>query len=159
MIVVHQQAIDFVEQHYPHAKVLTAWPVTTYLFLPELGYATQSMTPVAIEDFTLPSIRKAAKEPGRYDTAIVFTTHFVAPSLRRYLLAHPDSYRARQFAATRDLTPSEIAAILNGRIVWQNSINGEWAAVLRFNRSYDARALPPCPPPAQQRCLSSPQRL
>jgi 4-amino-4-deoxy-L-arabinose transferase-like glycosyltransferase len=141
MILVHQQAIDFVEAHYPHAKVLTAWPVTTYLFLPELGYAAHSMTPVAIEDFTLPSIRKAAQEPGRYDTAIVFTTHFVAPSLRRYLLTHPDSYRARQFAANRDLSPQEIAAILGGRVVWQNSINGEWAAVLRFNRSYEARLM------------------
>jgi hypothetical protein len=143
MLVVQQGAIDFVEQHYPDAKVLTAWPVTTDLFLPELGFVQHSMKPVAIEDFTLPQIRKAAQEPGRYDTAIVFTTHFVAPSLRQYLLAHPQSSRGRQFAATRDLTPAEIASVLGGRIVWQNSIGGEWAAVVRFNRSYDALLIRP----------------
>lgn len=143
MLVVQKGAIDFVQQHYPNARVLTAWPVTTDLFLPELGFARYSMKPVAIEDFTLAQIRKAAREPGRYDTAIVFTTHFVAPSLRRYLLAHPDSSRGRQYAATRDLTPAEIASVLGGRIVWQESIGGEWAAVLRFDRSYDALLLPP----------------
>ena len=138
MIVVHQEAIDFVAQHYPKATVLTAWPVAADIFRPELGYVLHPLKAVSIKDFTLPQIRKAAKESDRYDTAIVFTTHFLTPSFRRYLLDHPDSRRGREFAATRDLTPAEIAAILDGRIVWQVDRNGEWAAVLRFNRSYEA---------------------
>jgi hypothetical protein len=28
--------------------------------------------------------------------------------------------------------------MLGGQIVWQEDRNGEWAAVLRFNRSYEA---------------------
>ena len=143
MIVVHQEAIDFVAQHYPNATILTAWPVAADLFRPELGYVSRPLKAISIEDFTLPQIRKAAQEPNRYDTAIVFTTHFVTPSFRHYLLDHPDSRRGREFAATRDLTPSEIAAILGGRIVWQDDQHGEWAAVLRFDRSYEARLLPP----------------
>ena len=143
MIVVHQEAIDYVAHHYPDASVLTAWPVATDIFCPELGYVTHPMKAVSIEDFTLPQVRKAAQEPGRYDTAIVFTSHFATPSFRRYLIAHPNSQRGREFAASRDLTPKEIASILGGQIVWQDDRTGEWAAVLRFNRSYDARLLPP----------------
>jgi 4-amino-4-deoxy-L-arabinose transferase-like glycosyltransferase len=145
MIVVHQEAIDFVSEHFPNATILTAWPVAADIFRPELGYVTHPLKATSIEDFTLPQIRKAAAEPGRYDTAIVFTTHFLTPAFRHYLLAHPDSLRGRQFAATRDLTPEEIAAILHGRIVWKNDRNGEWAAVLRFDRSYDARVIPLIP--------------
>ena len=143
MIVVHQQAIDFVAQHYPDATVLTAWPVAADLFRPELGYVTQPIKAFSIDDFTLPNIRKAAQQPGRYDTAIVFTTHFLAPAFRHYLLTHPNSSRGREFAATGDLTPAQIAAILGGRIVFQADHNGEWAAVLRFDRSYDARLVLP----------------
>lgn len=141
MIVVHQEAIDFVAQHYPDATILTAWPVAADVFRPELGYVKKPMKAVSIEDFTLPQIRKAAQEPGRYDTAIVFTTHFVAPEFRRYLINHPNSRQGREFAASRDLTPAEIAALLGGTIVWQDNRGGEWAAVIRFNRVYDARLL------------------
>jgi 4-amino-4-deoxy-L-arabinose transferase-like glycosyltransferase len=142
MIVVDQEAINFVAAQYPDATILTAWPVAADIFRPELGYVTRPMKAVSIEDFTLPQIRKAAQEPGRYDTAIVFTTHFVTPSFRSYLMNHPNTRRGREFAATRDLSPTEIAAILGGRIVWQDDLHGEWAAVLRFDRSYDARLLP-----------------
>jgi 4-amino-4-deoxy-L-arabinose transferase-like glycosyltransferase len=142
MVVVHQEAIDYVAQHYTDATVLTAWPVAADIFNPWLGYVRRPMKATSIEDFTLPQIQKAAAAPGKYDTAIVFTTHFVTPSFRHYLLAHPDSARGREFAATRDLSPEEIAALLGGHIVWKDDRNGEWAAVLRFDRSYDARLVP-----------------
>jgi 4-amino-4-deoxy-L-arabinose transferase-like glycosyltransferase len=142
MIVAHQLAIDYVAEHYPDATVLTAWPVAADLFRPELGYVTHPIKGHSIEDFTRPSILDAAKEPGEYDTAIVFTTHFTTPSFRRWLLAHPTTARGREFAATRDLTPAEIAALLGGRIVFQTDQHGEWAAVLRFNRTYNAQLLP-----------------
>jgi 4-amino-4-deoxy-L-arabinose transferase-like glycosyltransferase len=141
MIVVHQEAIAFVAQHYPSATVLTAWPVAADLSRPELGYVAHPIASHSLEDFTRPSIERAATDPGAYDTAIVFTTHFTAPSFRRWLLAHPNTARGREFAATRDLTPEEIAAILGGKVVWQDQRNGEWAAVLRFYRSYEASVL------------------
>lgn len=138
MIVVHQDAIAYVAEHYPDATVLTAWPVAADLFRPELGYVRQPIKAVSIEDFTRPEIVKAAAEPDRFDTAIVFTTHFVAPSFRHWLLEHPGTAQGREFAQTRDLAPAEIAQMLGGQIVWQEDRNGEWAAVLRFNRSYEA---------------------
>jgi 4-amino-4-deoxy-L-arabinose transferase-like glycosyltransferase len=151
MIVVHQDAIAFVNQHYPNATVLTAWPVSSDLFNPELGYTTHSTPVVPMEDFTLAEVQKAAQHPDRFDTAIVFTTHYVAPSLRHYLLSHPDSLRGRDYGARSALSAGEIAAMLNGRIVWQENRDGEWAAVLRFNRSYEALLLHPFQRPPRAR--------
>ena len=141
MIVVHQEAIDFVAQHYPGATVLTAWPVAADLFRPELGYVKTPINAISIDDFTLPQIQKAEREPERYDTAIVFAFHFVTPAFRNYLMTYPNTSRGREFAATRDLTPAEIASMLGGEVVWHDDRGGEWAAVLRFPRSYDARLL------------------
>jgi 4-amino-4-deoxy-L-arabinose transferase-like glycosyltransferase len=143
MIVVHQDAIAFVNQRYPNATVLTAWPVSSDLFNPELGYTTRSTPVVPMEDFTLAEVQKAAQHPENFDTAIIFTTHYVAPSLHHYLLSHPSSLRGRDYGARSALTPGEIAAMLHGRIVWQENRDGEWAAVLRFDRSYEALLMRP----------------
>lgn len=141
MIVVQQQAIDYLNQHYPEATVLTAWPASADLFKPELGYTTHRFRVFSLENFTLPELHKAAADPGAYDTALVFTTHYTSPGFRRFLLSHPTSWRGRRYAADLDLTPAQIARMLGGEVVWQNDIYGEWAAVLRFPRNYNAQLL------------------
>jgi 4-amino-4-deoxy-L-arabinose transferase-like glycosyltransferase len=138
MIVVHQEATAFIAQHYPDATVLTAWPAAEELYRPDMGYVAQRIKVFPIENFTNTEIQKAAQEPGRFDTALVFTTHYTSPALERYLLKHPKTRRGREFAEDRDLRPTEISAILHGEIVFIDSRNGEWAAVIRFSRSYEA---------------------
>lgn len=146
MIVVHQEAIAFVNQHYPDATVLTAWPVSNDLFNPELGYTTHRMKVTPVENFSFDEIQKAAQHPEDFDTVIVFTTHYVAPSLQRYLLSHPDSRIGHAVTANPDISPAQIALMLHGQIVWRSpNLDGEWAAVLRFNRSYEARVSPLAP--------------
>jgi len=142
MIVVHQEAAAYIAEHYPDATVLTAWPAAAELFRPDLGYVPRSIKVTPLENFTLAEVQKAAQEPDQFDTAMVFTTHYTSPALSRYLLTHPNSRRGREYATERDLRPREIASILHGTIVWQDERDGEWAAVLRFNRSYEARVLP-----------------
>ncbi len=146
MIVVHQEAIAWLQQHAPDATVLTAWPAAAELFRPELGYTQHRFKVVSIENFSPAEIGRMAQEPGKFDTALVFTTHYVTPAYRQYLLTHPNSRRGREYGQKRDLSPAEIARILGGRIVWQDDRDGEWAAILQFNRRYDALALPPCSP-------------
>jgi 4-amino-4-deoxy-L-arabinose transferase-like glycosyltransferase len=146
MIVVHQEAIAFVNKHYPDATVLTAWPVSNDLFNPELGYTTRRLRVSPVENFSLDEIQKAAQHPENFDTGIVFTTHYVAPSLQRYLLSHPDSSIGHVVTANPDLSPAEIALMLHGQIVWKSpNLDGEWAVVLRFNRSYEAHLIPLIP--------------
>ena len=145
MVVAHQQAIDYVAQHYPNAAVLTAWPVSADLFNPDLGYVTRSIKGVSIEDFTRSSFQPIIDSTtrtgtARYDTAIVFTTHFLEPHFRHYLETHPNTPRGREFAQNHDLSPEEIAQLLGGQIVFQTNQHGEWAAVLHFPRIVNARS-------------------
>lgn len=148
MIVVHQEAAAWLEQHAPDATVLTAWPAAAELFRPELGYIKHPFKIVSIENFSPAEIAKAAGEPGKFDTALVFTTRYVTPAFRQYLLTHPNSRRGREARQNRDLSPAEIARALGGHIAWQDDRNGEWAAILQFNRRYDAVASPPYGPAA-----------
>ena len=157
MIVIHQEAISFVATHYPDARILTAWPVSADLFRPELGYVAKPLHAIAIENFSFAQISKAGRQPGDFDTAIVFSTHYLSPAYRAFLLRHPGSTRGREFAADRDLSPAEIAALLHGRVVWQDDRNGEWAAVLRLDRGYEAQLLQPIPSQASLRTVN-PQR-
>jgi 4-amino-4-deoxy-L-arabinose transferase-like glycosyltransferase len=139
MIVVHQEAISYIAEHFPDARVLTAWPAAAELSRPDLGYTHRSIRVAPIENFTASEVFKAKQEPELFDTALVITTRYTTPGLRSYLLRHPDSRRGRAFATERDLAPAEVASILGGQIVWQDNRDGEWAAVIRFSRSYEAR--------------------
>ena len=142
MITVHQHAIDYLNDHFPHASVLTAWPISADLVRPELGYTPRTFRVTSVDDFTPTDILKAAQDPGSYDTAVIFTTHYISPTLAHYLESHPDSARGREFNHDRNLTAEEIARLLHGTIVWSEEIHGERAAVLRFPRAYEA-LLPP----------------
>ena len=116
MIVVQQQAIGYLDRQVPHGTVLTAWPAAAELSRPELGYTDGPIRVASLDNFTADEVAKAAAEPGRYDTALVFPT-------------------------------AEIAVQLGGHIVFQAERGGEWAAVLRFPRSYEAGlARPPLRP-------------
>jgi len=142
MIVVHQQAIAYIDEHHPGATVLTAWPASIELFSPELGYTDRCIKVFPIENFFLPAVQKASQDPGSYDAALIFPTKYASPSLRAYLLSHPDSARGRDFAANHDVSPYEAAAILGGHVEKVFQQNGEWAAVLHFDRSYEASLNP-----------------
>ncbi|HEY0785643.1 MAG TPA: hypothetical protein VGD62_07205, partial [Acidobacteriaceae bacterium] len=52
----------------------------------------------------------------------------------------------RYFDYHADLAPSEVARLLGGTVVWQQQRQGQWAALIHFNRSqYAASWLPAGP--------------
>lgn len=138
-IVLHQRAVGLIAHRWPQATVLTAWPATSELDRPELGYTKQPVKVYAIRNFTVDEVAKAAANPGEYDTALVFSTKLVpdAPFLR-HARRGPSEADRRYFDFHDDMRPHEIAAMLHGDIVWQAEDHGEWAAVLRFPRAMDA---------------------
>jgi len=142
-IVLHQRAVALVEQKWPQATVLTAWPATSELSRPELGYTTQPVKTYAIQNFTLDEVEKAAANPGEYDTALVFSTKLV-PEVKflRHARRGPTDADLRYFDFHDDLSPHEIAAMLHGDLVWQAQDHGEWVAVLRFPRVVSATLEP-----------------
>ena len=142
MVVLHQQAVRLIERNYPQATVLTAWPATSELSRPELGYTRTPIKTVPLQNFAIDQIQSAATNPGAYDTALIFSTKWEPPANQINLGRRNQSTDAKYFDFHRDLPPAEAAALLHGEVVWQAHRKGEWAAVLRFPRIVDAALLP-----------------
>jgi 4-amino-4-deoxy-L-arabinose transferase-like glycosyltransferase len=137
-IVLHQRAVNYIVHNAPGATVLTAWPAYSELGRPELGYTKFPIKAFAIQNFSMGEIMKAAADPGEYDTALLFSTKWAPPS-GSIDIAHGNTPAdARYFDFHQDVRPAEAAAILHGKIVWQQHIRGEWIAILRFPRIEDA---------------------
>jgi 4-amino-4-deoxy-L-arabinose transferase-like glycosyltransferase len=149
VIRLHQAGIRQLERLYPGATVLSAWPVTDELTRPELGYLQQPFEVYRLEDFTSAQIARAAQEPGRYSAALVFSTKYDPPSLSlrlgRWSFGPPhfgpwnEATDERYFGLHHDLPPEEIALELHGDLVWKRQEHGQWIALIRFNRQFEAR--------------------
>jgi 4-amino-4-deoxy-L-arabinose transferase-like glycosyltransferase len=138
MIVLHQQAVRFIDLKYPQATVLTAWPATSELSRPELGYTNHPIKTTSLQNFSIAEIEKAAADPGTYDTALIFSTKWEQPANRIDLGQRNQSSDMKYFDFHHDVSPAEAAALLHGQIVWQAHRKGEWAAVLHFPRIVEA---------------------
>lgn len=142
MVVLHQQAVSFIEHRYPHATVLTAWPASAELSRPELGYVHRPVKTVPIQNFALDQIQHAAQDPGAYDTALLFSTKWEPRGAQINLGRANQQSDIKYFDFHHDLSPAEAAALLHGEVVWQAHRKGEWAAVLHFPRAVNASLAP-----------------
>lgn len=135
---LHQQAADYLVAHPPHGRVLTAWPVTDEITKPYLGYVTRPIEVVAIENFSLEQIMAATQQAELYDTALIFSTKYEPAG--GFLIRLPlwERLQKRYFDYHSDLPASVVAEMLGGRIVWQQSVRGQWAAIVEFDRAVDA---------------------
>jgi hypothetical protein len=147
VIRLHQAAIGQIVGQMPGATVLTAWPATDELSKPELGYVTRVVPVVAIANFSVAEVARAAAMTGQYSAALAFSTKYDPPRLWLGLGRRNEELDTRYFDFHRDLPPGLIARELGGRVVWREERKGQWAAVLRFSRepgpseaSYSARA-------------------
>ena len=138
-VVLHQQAIAVIAQNFPHATVLSAWPATAEMQHPELGYTKQPIRTVALDNFAPEQMQKAMDDPGAYDTALIFSTKWTPRSGWLDLGGASRKTDTKYFDYHSDMLPRDVAMLLHGEIVWQGYRNGEWAAVLRFPRSNEAR--------------------
>ena len=79
MILLHQQAVRVLTRQFPEATVLTAWPATSELTRPEIGYTRNPVKVFPIENFSLEQMQQAAANPSEYDTALIFSTKWEPP--------------------------------------------------------------------------------
>jgi hypothetical protein len=142
VIRLHQQAIARIVRQYPRATVLSAWPGTDELTKPELGYVLTPVAVVKIENFSLPEIQKAALSPEPYTVAFPFSTKYDPPNLPFSLGPKNEELDTRFFDFHHDVTPERIARLLDGELVWEADRNGQWAALLHFNRPQLAELRP-----------------
>jgi hypothetical protein len=143
VIRLHQQAIARIVRQYPNSTVLTAWPATDELSKPELGYVRKPVPVVKIDNFSLPEIQKAAHLTDPYTVAFAFSTKYDPPNLPFSLGPKSEALDTRFFDFHHDLRPWEIAHLLDGEMVWEADRNGQWVALLHFDRPQLAIALPP----------------
>jgi Dolichyl-phosphate-mannose-protein mannosyltransferase len=138
-IQLDRQAIHQVVTRYPQQTVLTAWPVSDELTKPELGYMRQGIPVVAIDNFSLPEIQRAAAKGG-YSVGLIFSTKYDPPHLPLGLGARNERFQQQYFGFHHDLSPEAIASMLGGKVVWRNERKGQWAAVMHFDQPQEAMA-------------------
>jgi 4-amino-4-deoxy-L-arabinose transferase-like glycosyltransferase len=134
VVRLHQQAIRQIVARFPGSTILTAWPGTDELTKPELGYVKKPMAVVTLANFSLPEIQKAAAAAQDFSVGFAFSTKYDPPRQFMDLGSRNEALDTRFFDFHRDLAPAAIAHILDGRIIWRDDRQGEWAAVLHFNR-------------------------
>jgi hypothetical protein len=136
-VVLHEDAEQFLEAHYPMARVLTAWPASDEIRRPWLGYISRPMTVVRVDDFALENVISAAQAPMAYDTALVFSTKYEPPheiwdrwpqfeELRT-------KWKSRFFGYHRDLGPAATGNLLGGKVVFLEQQRGQWVAVIELH--------------------------
>jgi hypothetical protein len=134
VIRLHQQAIRQIVTRFPGSTILTAWPASDELTKPELGYVKKPLAVVTVANFSLDEIQKAAASPQDFSVGFAFSTKYDPPRLMLDLGARNEALDTRFFDFHRDLAPGAIAHLLGGSVVWRDDRQGEWAAVLHFNR-------------------------
>jgi 4-amino-4-deoxy-L-arabinose transferase-like glycosyltransferase len=140
VVRLHEAGIAQLNRRYPGSTVLTAWPMTDELTRPELGYLKTPYEVYRLEDFTEGQIARAAAEPEMYSAALVFSTKYDPPSPLLSLGAKSEAMDERYFGLHHDLPPEAIAIELHGTLEWKKEDEGQWIALIRFNRQFEAAA-------------------
>ena len=136
-IRIHQHAAKFIEAHDPRARILTAWPANDELSQPFLGYVSQPMRTLRIEDFTAEELLAARTQAQqdqteRFDAAFVFSTKYDPPHSWFERWHSWQRWKMRFFGYHRDVPPEAAAQILGGRLVYIERRHGEWGAVIEM---------------------------
>lgn len=137
-ILLHQRAEEFVEARYPMARVLTAWPASDELTHPYLGYVTRPMRVVRIEDFSAEQLLAAADARSAFDVVLVFSTKYEPPRPGFEHWRAWQQWKTRFFGYHRDLPPTAAAEILGGKLVYTETRDGQWAAVVEIENIVEA---------------------
>jgi len=145
-IRLHQAAETYLETRAPMARVLTAWPASSELTTPELGFNTRPMKVVRIENFTAEQLFAAAELRPQFDYALVFSTKYQPPNA---WFAHWNAWqrwKTEFFDYHRDLPPAAAAQILGGEIIYEQHRKGQWIAVIEMTGIEEAQARAPTRP-------------
>jgi len=138
-IRLHQRAENFLEQEYPNARVLTAWPASDELTRPYLGYVQRPVQVVRIDDFSAEQLLSAVDARSRFDIALVFSTKYQPRTIldrwRQW-----QQLKSRYFDYHVDLPPEAAASVLGGKLVYRLRNRGQWVGIIKIEKIEEARA-------------------
>jgi hypothetical protein len=138
-VLLHKRAADFIVAHHPRKRVLTSWPATDELTRPYLGYSRAAIPVMAIDDFAAAELMAAARGNSQYDLALLFSTKYDPPHNLLNRIAWWERWQVRFFGYHRDVPPEVAAGILGGRLIYRDSRNGQWIAVVQMERVENAQ--------------------
>ena len=93
-----------------------------------------------MEDFTEPQIERAGEEPGKYSAALVFSTKYDPPRPLLTLGEKSAELDEKYFGLHHDLPPEQIAQATGRGTGLGGEDQGQWVALIRFERVLAARA-------------------
>ena len=129
-IELQQHGIAYLQQHHPTARVLTAWPASDELTRPFLGYVPEPRNVLRVENFTVPEMMLAAGARNDFQVALVFSTKYEPTPLLPGLRPEWDRLKSRFFDYHRDVDPAAAAAMLGGRLVFEQRRQGLFVSVI-----------------------------
>jgi len=132
---LHRSGAAYVQTHYPDQRILTAWPASDELNRPFLGYVARPLTVVRVENFTASQIIPAAQHREDFDVVFAFSTKYDPPRSLANRFAWWNRLQEKYFDYHRDMSPSDIATALQGRIAWQQQRGGEWVAIIELDKA------------------------
>ena len=131
-VLLHKRAAGLVAAHHARDRVLTAWPATDELSRPYLGYTSVAVPTVPLEGFSAPRLLAAARDPSQFDLVLLFSTQY-QPG--RDLFGGFPLWQRRG----HDLPPEIAAQLLGGRIIFRETRNGQWIALIAVEHVENAR--------------------
>jgi hypothetical protein len=137
-IRLHQDAERFLQQRYPNARVLTAWPASDELTHPYLGYVQKPVRVVRIEDFSMEQVLSAGDARSQFDVALVFSTKYQGQGSIFDRWRAWQEWKARYFGYHVDLMPQAAAAILDGGVAYFDRRNGQWVGIVELAKIEEA---------------------
>ena len=140
-VLLHQAADQLVSTKYGNARVLTAWPASEELTEPYLGYVQHRMRVLSIDDFSLPHMMAAAYSRTQFDLVLLFSTKYEPPKPLFGNWPAWERIKARFFGYHRDLPPEVAAHMLEGEIVFEQHLGGQWVAVVDLQKAEEAKAI------------------
>lgn len=130
-VELHEAAARELQQAQIEGPVLTAWPASDELQRPFLGYVGRPIDTISIENFSEAELQPALADPGWKDV-LIFSTKYEPPE--GSLLDRIGVWRRahqRWFGYHEDVKPERAAEILHAHIIWSETRNSEWIAILQ----------------------------
>ncbi len=124
-VALHQAAIE----SFPKGqkwKVVSVWPGSDELSMPWLGYTKQPLDITEIESFTRQDLIAAGENHPQY---LLMFPRGACKAGNPFLRAHGP--QGGYFRGTQELTPDEVAALMNARVTYRAQRNCDWVAVLK----------------------------
>jgi 4-amino-4-deoxy-L-arabinose transferase-like glycosyltransferase len=126
-VSLHQAAIESFANG-KRVKVFTVWPASSELSEPWLGYTKQPMEVTEIDSFTRRDLQVGGHERPEYILMFPRGACKAENPFRRQHAPQED-----YFHGTQELSPDEVASLMNARVIYRTQRHCDWVAVLKLD--------------------------